>query len=367
MPSYLFEVTTATDTERYPFTLDDDRPLGPQVRQVLEELRLRGVVLKGGHSDELGVYWMGRELDASKRPGELEISPARPIELRMREGPLAAPPVDHTLPRGVLASALLGYAGGVIAWLLAGINAGPARFTADYNRLDQITMVLLGAIVGACVLLGVALRGRGVAPLAIVSGLVLGAVGSLAGGSAALLIPGAAGVRGFVVARVIGWALAAGIASLLLACYGRRFDWRRLGESLLLGLLGGAIAGVMFALPGPSDLWQGVAFATFGAAIGVAACGPALWHATAIIELDPKRGLVPEILTLREWPLHEASSVDLGALRLGCQDRRVALYPSAQGATFQGRRMNEPTFLDAGGHVAAGGLQYRIRLRQGDS
>ncbi len=367
MPSYLFEVTTATDIERYPFTVDHDRPLGPQVTQVLEELQQRGVMLRGGHSDVLGVYWMGRELDVSKRPGELAISPARPIELRMREASVAAVAAHNGLPRGVLASAMFGYVGGVVAWLVAALASLPSHFTTDYNRLDQITMALLGAIAGACVLAGLALRGRGVVLLAIVSGMALGGLGSLIGASASLLIPGSSSVRGFVVARVAGWALSAAIGSALLACYSRHLDPRRLAESLFVGLLGGGACGVIFALPGPSDLWQGLAFAAFGVTTGMAVAGPALWRAAAIVELVPSRGLVPEILTLREWPVYDGSTVEFGAAKIGCQDQRVALYPAPEGALFQGRRFREPVFLEAGGELVVSGTRYRVRILRAEA
>ncbi len=367
MPSYVFEVVTAQGAERYPFTLDHDRVLGPQVTQVLEELRQRGVVLRGKHDDELGVYWSGRELDQTLRAGDLGITAARPIELRMRERTVVAPavPADASLPRGVLASAVLGYCAGLVAWIVTGLNADLTALAPTYFRLDQLTLLALGALVGAAVLGGAALRRRGGVAAATAAGLLLGGVGALLGGSLVLLAPGSTSLGGFMAARVGGWALAGGLASLLLACYGTQLDPGRMIESLGLGMLAGAFAGVVFALPGPSELWQAVAFTVFGAGLGLAACGPGLWRARALVDLVPARRRVPGILSLREWAVHEGRAVALGSARMGCQDGKLALYPGAAGATLDGRPMTEPAFLPVAAQVGVDGASYRMRRLRG--
>jgi hypothetical protein len=81
MPAYAVEFTTESGPQRTQFTLDDDRPLGPQVRQVLEELRGTGVMISGTAEDELTVVWGGRELDTAQTPQQLGISPQRTLEL----------------------------------------------------------------------------------------------------------------------------------------------------------------------------------------------------------------------------------------------------------------------------------------------
>jgi hypothetical protein len=362
MPSYVIEVAAGEGTQRYPFTLDDDRALRPQVVQILEELRQRGVVLRGGRDDELGAYWSGRELDLSLRPAELGITTQRPLELRMRprQEPAARGVVDHSLPRGVLASIVLGYTGGLVAWLIAGVwtDLGPARST--YLRLDQITILLLGAIAGAAVLGGAALRRRESILMAVPAGGMLGGAGAVIGASLVLLVPGVMSLRGFVLGRIAGWALAAGLASLLLACYGPRLRWPRLGESLGLGLMAGGLSGVVFALPGPSDLWQGIAFCLFGAGVGVAACGPALWRAPAIVELyrGPR---LPGILSLREWAVADDESAVLESATVAARGGRAALYPSPAGAVLDGRAVTEPVYLSGTSGVTDGAAAYYVR------
>jgi hypothetical protein len=361
MPSYVFEVATEQGVQRHSFTLDDDRPLGPQITQVLEELRQRGVVLKGSRDDELGVYWSGQELDRGRRPAEQGMSPARPVELRMRERTVTATvPSDASLPKGVLASAAWGYAGALAAWLLAGLWTDTGSVLATYARLDQATIGLLGAIVGAAVLLGAALRTRGSLVLAAVAGLGLGAAGALIAGSGALLLAGAVSLRGFVVLRVLGWSVSAGLAALLLSLYGGAPDARRTSESLALGLLAGAVAGVIFGLPGPSELWQALACLAFGAGVGVAACGPGLWHAAAIVEGAPA-GRIPGILALREWPVPRRGPVTLGGVRLAWQGERLALHPAESGAMVDGRPVKQAMYL-AAGPLTLDGANYRVRL-----
>jgi hypothetical protein len=364
MPSYVFEVATEQGVQRHAFTLDDDRPLGPQITQVLEELRQRGVLLKGGRDDELAAYWSGHELDRTKRPAEQGMSPARPVELRMRERVVARTmPVDRSLPKGVLASAAWGYAGAFIAWAISGRWTDTGGILATYARLDQATMLLLGGLVGAAVLAGGALRRRGSVPLGALAGFGIGAAGAVIAASAALLLPGVVSLRGFIVARVLGWAVAGGLTALLLSLYGATPDGRRSSESLALGLLSGAVAGVVFALPGPSDLWQALACIAFGVGVALAAEGPGLWHAAAIVEAVGT-GRAAGILSLREWPVPARGVVAIGGARLAWQAGRLALHPAASGATVDGRRVSEAMYLSPG-PLALDGAAYRVRVLEG--
>ena len=364
MPSYVFEVATEQGVQRHSFTLDDDRPLGPQVTQVLEELRQRGVILKGGRDDELAAYWSGRELDRGKRPAEQGMSPARPVELRMRERVVAQTvPVDRSLPKGVLASAAWGYAGAFVAWAISGLWTDTGAVLATYARLDQATMLLLGGLVGAAVLAGAALRRRGSVLLGTVAGFGLGAAGAVIAASAALLLPGMVSLRGFIVARVLGWAVAGGLTAVLLSLYGAVPDARRSSESLALGLLSGAVAGVVFALPGPSELWQAAACMVFGAGVALAAEGPGLWHAAAIVEAVGARPALG-ILSLREWAVPAEGAVAIGDTRLAWQGGRLALHPAASGAMVDGRRVNQAMYLSPG-PLALDGATYRVRVLEG--
>src|SRR5574337_710836 len=311
MPSYSFEVTTAQGVERFAFTLDHDRPLRPQITQVLEELAQRGVVVRGAADEELGVFAQGQALDLARSPAELGLRPDRPLELRMKERAALAGAPDRSLPRGVLASVVLGFGGGFVAWLVAGSLGGVASLAASYFRLDLATIGLLGALPGAAVLGGAALRRRGFVPLGVLGGLVLGGAGAVLGGWLGLLLPGSGAPQGFLLDRIAGWGLGAGIGAAFLAGGSGRPRMRQVLEALASGLVAGAVGGVIFALPGPSELWQAVAFVVTGAGIGLAAAGPALWHSVAVLEGETPGRVVPGILSLREWAVGEGEVAEV--------------------------------------------------------
>ena len=362
MPSYAFDVTTEQRVERHQFTLDHDRPLRPQVTQVLEELRQRGIVLKGAPDDELGVFWRGGALDVAASPAALGISPAHPVELRMRpRAVVAVPPAPPSMPKGILASIALGHAGAVVAWMITGLWADTGAVMPTYVRLDQLTMLVLGSLVGAAILGGAALRTRGSLALGLGAGVVLGGAGAVAGASIALALPWSDSVRAFIVVRIAGWAIAGGLVALLLATFATKPAARRLAESFGLGLLGGAASGLVYALPGPSELWQALAFASFGAAAGLAVAGPALWHATAIVELMPAGG-APGVVSLRAWPVHEGTAVLIDGARVACHDGRLALYPAGAGTTVAGRPVSEPVYLTESSTITVGDARLDLRL-----
>src|SRR4051812_19884979 len=119
MPAYAVEFTTDRGPQRVQFTLDGDRPLSPQVAQIVEELRQRGIFVQGGMDDELGAFWNGAELDEGHTPEELGINPSRPLELRIRrpaqpiasEAGALAPSDAPLFPKGAYAAALTGFGG----------------------------------------------------------------------------------------------------------------------------------------------------------------------------------------------------------------------------------------------------------------
>ena len=364
MSSYVFEVATEQGMQRHSFTLDDDRALGPQITQVLEELRQRGVILRGGRDDELGVFWSGRELDLARHASEQGVSPNRPVELRMRErAPASAAPVEAGVPKGILASAVWGYAGGFVAWLISGLWTDTGGVLSTYARLDQATMGILGGLVGAAVLAGSAVRTRGSVALGAAAGFGMGAAGAVIAATGALLLSGMVSLRGFIVLRVLGWAVGGGLTALLVSIYSAGIDARRSSESLALGLLAGAIAGTIFGLPGPSELWQAVACLVWGGGVGVAASGPLLWHANAIVEGAPARR-AGGILALREWPVDDRRPVALGHARFAWQGNRLALHPGAAGAEVGGKRVTQAVYL-AEGPLSLDGGSYHVRVQGG--
>ena len=124
MPSYTIDYITADGPRRELFTLDQDRPVGAQMRRVIAELRHRELVLLGGRDDSLSIEWNGTALDETLTPDVLGLTAHRPIELRMRSrrvapievraaprtGGARSPPVTPSRPYHAVAATSLGTA-----------------------------------------------------------------------------------------------------------------------------------------------------------------------------------------------------------------------------------------------------------------
>jgi hypothetical protein len=271
-----------------------------------------------------------------------------------------AVPASRRLPHGAQASAVVGVIAAACGWLVVGI--GP-MLTVSYTRLDQLVAVVLGGIVGASVMGMRAVRQRRGVLFSVAAGGLLGAAGMLLGASALVFVHTVATPGLFLAERAAAWALSCGGAALFLGLLAAPHQ-RWTAERMLIACGGGAIAGVIFTLPGATEVWQAVAFLWFGGVIGIAVAGPELWHAVATVELLPPKGRAASLLAIREWPLHEGSVVTLGEARLACVGGRIALYPPAGGVVSLGRSVRNPTFLEASGTVAVGRSRYYLRLTQ---
>jgi hypothetical protein len=270
---------------------------------------------------------------------------------------------DHPLPHlfhGVRASAAIGILAGACAWLLDGI--GPS-LTISYTRLDQLAALTIGTVVGSTVLAARAFRRRGDVLFDAGAGALLGGVGALVGVSLLAFIHVAATPRVFLVERIAAWALSCAGATVSLAWFAGPKFTPRIRDSALIAFGGGAIAGVIYTLPGASDVWQAIAMLWVGATIGFAIAGPESWHATAVIELLPERDGRWHPLRLREWPVDDGDVLALGEAQLACQGGRVALYPPAGGVFADGHTVRVPRFIDATGVITVGRARYLIEVK----
>jgi hypothetical protein len=268
-------------------------------------------------------------------------------------------PAASRLPHGALASTVVGITAAAFGWLISGL--APAT-TVSYTRLDQLTALVIGAAVGGSVIAARAFRQRDDVLLGAVAGTVLGGVGALSGASLLAFTHAAVAPRLFLLERVAAWAFSASVAAILLAAFVNARESRRIVESGLIACAGGAIAGVIFTLPGDSEVWQAVASLWFGGTLGLAVAGPELWHAIATVELLPARGDAPSLLTMREWPLQDGSVLALGEAQVACVGGRVALYPPAGGVVSAGRTVRRPTFIAVSGPIAVGRTRYQLRI-----
>lgn len=372
MPTYHVDLITERGLQRVPFTLDDDRPLGAQIRHVLEELRQAGIVLRGGPEDRLTVLWSGHELDLEKTPQALRISPLYPIELKMRRPApraqaRAEPPARPFLPKGSYLGAVGGLTGAAAAWLAGTLFTDLGDVLVSYGALDLAVAALLGVAVGAAVAGLDALRRNGSVLGAAALGLALGGAGAAAGALVGLFLAGLGGLgdsrQGFLVARLVVWGLAAGLAGLALAAIQVRRDPRRLLDGLLFGVASGVVGGLVMSLPGPTELWQLLGFGGAGAALGYALGRPA--RALGLVELESAGGRVPGLLGHREWEVRDDGSNPFGRrFEIRAAKGRLSLVPTGRGgdeASLGGKPISGPTDLVNDDVIAVGEQRFRFR------
>ena len=376
MPAYAVEFTTERGLQRTQFTLDDDRPLGPQVRQILEELRGTGVVISGTAEDELSVVWGGRDLDTTQAPQQLGIFPQRTIELHMKRRARAVkiPALAPFIPKGAYAAAVSGIAGALIAWFICSTITDLSDALPTYARLDLAEGGMIGVFAGGFIAGGDALRRRTSIPLGAFFGVLLGLVGGVAGGAAGAGLGGLLTPRltpaAFPLARIVAWAVLGTALGLTLGMRWWQDDERRTVDGAWYGALAGLVAGLLYSLPGPSEFWQALAFAIVGAGVGAGVCAPTLRRSIAILELERgARGSVG-LTRLREWGLLNGASVLLerdGSMvaTVMCEATRCRIVPAnGGGVRVSGKSISAPTELVNEDRIAIGDAQYRFRRRR---
>ena len=377
MPAYAVEFTTERGLQRTQFTLDDDRPLGAQIRQILEELRGTGVVISGAAEDELSVVWGGRDLDTTQAPQQLGISPQRTIELHMKRAARAVkvPAIAPFVPRGAYAAAVSGLAGALIAWLICSTITDLSDALPTYARLDLAVGGMLGAFCGGFVAGSDALRRNANVALGALLGAGLGLVGGVAGGAAGAGLGGVLAPRLspalFVLTRILAWAVLGGAIGLTLGMRWWQDDERRTVDGAGWGVAAGAVSGVLYSLPGPSEFWQALAFAVVGAGVGAGVCAPSLRRSIAILELERGGKGRIGLTRLREWGMGSGASVSLErdggeAASVVCEGARCRVVPvaGAGGVRVSGKSVSAPTELVNEDRIAIGDAQYRFRRRR---
>ena len=315
MPTYNVDLTTDRGLNRVPFTLDDDRPLGPQVHHILEELRQRGLVLRGGPDDELAVRWNGREVDGTKTPEGLGLNALYPIELRMRSrraAPAAErrpePPATPVLPRGGYVGMVSGLTGAALAWAASAfLLVDLPAFLPNYGMLDVVVAGLLFGLIGGFVVGFAELAQARSFGVGFVSGLGLGGLGAglgcFLGGSLAGPLGFAQSRQGFLIARIVIWVLSGGLAGLLIGAFFFPRDRRRVLDGLLFGGAAALTAALIMSLPGRTDLWQMLAFTLVGGGLGFGLVGPSVRRGAGVLELETVAGRSAGLLRHRWWPI----------------------------------------------------------------
>ncbi len=390
MPAYVIEFQSGEGPQRRRFTLDDDRPLRGQLEHVLAELERARVVLQGGPTDELAVYWAGRELDPAQAPLALGITADRPLELRMQRrrpavtlpAPAPEPPPEPFVPKSVGAGAALGLAAGALAWVAAAVAGDWTPLAAtDAMRdaaADVAAALAWGALVGAAVGWGQARRAGAGAGRGLALGLAAGALAGAAWGVARGLAVPPASAGALVAWRAALWALLAAVVALALAGVARVRGVRAtagrdparpgpaLARAAAWAAAAGGAAGLVGVLPGEAALWQALAAALAGAGVGAGVAWGGAHAAPAVFELEAERDARGErpagVATLREWALGEgvfylgAAPGEPGrAAAIVGEGGRYRLHPDAGAPAARELRH--------GDRLALGPGRYRFRRR----
>ncbi len=339
MPSYQVTFASLDGPQATRFTFDDDAPLEVQVPQVVEEMRLRGLVIQGAPDDELVVLWNGAEVDLRRSPRDLGLQVARPLELRMRPRPVQSHTIvaAHYFTKAGYAGTLLGASAATVAWMIGLLITDISRLPLSYAALDLLAALLFGGITGAALHGFSAYRRFQPAATAAIIGLATGALGAALGAGAALSLRELAGdapsYGALFALRILAWMLTvagAGIALALLTT--RRASL--LAITALFAIGSGLFAAIVFNFPGPTALWQGVSFLTCGAALGYAIVAWPLRSGRAFLEVEAVERKLVGVLAARTTVLTDQMQTPIAAIgRTGRPERPVAY------AWFDGARV----------------------------
>ena len=244
-----------------------------------------------------------------------------------------------TLPRSTYLGAAAGLSGAAVGWLATQPLTDLNRAVTSYGALDLLVLAIIGAALGGAILGSAALRKGLPVGLETAAGLAIGALAALAGGVLGLWIGGVVGSsrNGFLVARLVGWAF---VGALLGGALGSRFvamDRTRPLDGLLFGLASGAVGALIFSLPGPTQIWQLLAFLLIGAAVGYATSR--IDRAAFVVWRVPSSER-PHLLRHREWEVYA--------------DRAVLIEPNVTVQAASGR-LNLCPAAGAADPVTAGG------------
>jgi hypothetical protein len=284
MPSFVVEFDSNYGPERRLFTLDADRALRAQMIQVLEELRLADRILAGSPGDEMAVYWNAKELDLSQSFDTQGVTVDRPLVLRMRPRVVietAKPKKPLIKWRSILLPPIEGAIGALIAWFIGITQTDVLRPLTTANQVDVVMAAILTGAIALALVIGILARRD--APLGQSLPSVL--IAPLAGLTIVVgifLAQQSPTVGGFLLGRVVAWALALALLSLIVAFPQRSLPSTRWQSALGFGALSGAAAAIVLTLPGPSLMLQALAFIIGGLGVGFAALGYPAWQASGV-------------------------------------------------------------------------------------
>ena len=315
MPSYTIDYITADGPRRELFTLDQDRPVGAQMRRVIAELRHREIVLLGGRDDSLSIEWNGAALDETLTPDVLGLTAHRPIELRMRSrrvAPIEVRAAPRTggarspfVPLGVLSAGVLGGVGGALAWTTLALL--PVGVNSNQDR-DALAIAMLLAFAGLLIVMSQygMQRRLAVGVVTIVVGIAFTTSVCIA-----LSASTADAGRPFLIQRLVLFVTLGTLGTLTLAIASPTLGpAAAVLEAGGLGALAGLASGLLYSAES-LGVGSAIAWPMLGALMGGVACWPRLRRAHALCELLPVRIGLAAPFQMRSYALPHGGFVKL--------------------------------------------------------
>jgi hypothetical protein len=256
--------------------------------------------------------------------------------------------------------------GSALGWLVAQAFTDLRGPLTSYGSLDVVVLGVVGGSIGGFFLGFTALRRGGRALVEAAAGVAVGMLAAVLAGLAGVAIGSAmsrgAGRQAFLVARLLVFAFVGGGVGAAVAARFSDVDPRRPIDGLVFGLLAGLLAGLILSLPGPTQIWQLLAFLVVGLGVGFGASR--IRRAVGIVATAPVAGRPGDLFAHREWELYEGHSVELaGGASVRAAAGRIVAHPAGGGkTTLGGRPLAEQQPVDLGERelLSVGGRSYQF-------
>ncbi len=365
MPAYTFEYVTDDGPCRETFSLDDDRPLGPQVQRVLSTLREKGVIVLGGRDDELFVEWNGARLDVALTPATLGLSAVRPINIRMKPRSGVRPvraqarsgaPRTRFVPLGVVSAAFAGALGAASAWTVLATLPTAANVAQDRDALGALLLLSSAGFFIALVQHGISKRMWFGA-----LGVCIGASLSTALAMAVTVAVASAGAP-FLVQRLILVGTVGMLGAVTIALSAPQLgSFPALLETAGIGMLAGLLSALGASIES-LGVTSALAWPFLGGALGATSVWPRLRRAYALCELLPPRRSVLGTLAMHSYALPRAGTLQLGRGTTIVHEGGDVLWSAAEPMLIDGKATRGNALVVNGDRVQLRNCTYRFRV-----
>ncbi len=132
---------------------------------------------------------------------------------------------------------------------------------------------------------------------------------------------------------------------------------------MIAGLVAGLVGGALMLLPGPTDLWQMLAFLLVGTAIGYGLIGLGLRRAVGVVELEQVAARHVGLLGYRWWPVRDNGTTAVAnRFSVTAKAGQLQLVPGGGGPpAVAGKPASGPAQLLNQDTIAVAEARFRFR------